>query len=387
MPEAPVLRDVYDKIRVVELQWIPMADGRRLAARLWLPNDAEKKPVPAVLEYIPYRRRDGTRVRDDERHAWMAAQGYVCARVDITGSGDSDGLLRDEYLKQQGEAQFAVPEDKQNDSSYRDTVHIEQSDVPVPPGVMVNLCEAQNTVPVTVHRIVERPIPVRLESIGEGHISQIKMDPATVLVRGPQDILDQTRAIPTQPYPLPPAPAVPSPAEQQKAMTELRKTESEKLSASLGKFLPADQVPKAMKKIGSRTKRLRNRRAMTLRHLVANAALGLWCGALCGRPFSDLGPLRMIDRGLFEKIAPQEMTFGWTIETQIAAARLRAAICEIPVNERRRIGGQQKVSGVTWQRTFAIGCQIVAAGYRTRRVFRSARKAPNPVFSRPDNSR
>jgi predicted acyl esterase len=79
MPEAPVLRDVYGKIRVVELQWIPMADGRRLAARLWLPNDAEQKPVPAVLEYIPYRRRDGTRVRDDERHAWMAAQGYVCA--------------------------------------------------------------------------------------------------------------------------------------------------------------------------------------------------------------------------------------------------------------------------------------------------------------------
>ena len=46
MPEAPVLRDVYDKIRVVELQWIPMADGRRLAARLWLPNDAEQNPVP-----------------------------------------------------------------------------------------------------------------------------------------------------------------------------------------------------------------------------------------------------------------------------------------------------------------------------------------------------
>ena len=31
MPEAPILRDVYDSIRVVELQWIPMSDGRRLA--------------------------------------------------------------------------------------------------------------------------------------------------------------------------------------------------------------------------------------------------------------------------------------------------------------------------------------------------------------------
>ncbi len=82
--------------------------------------------------------------------------------------------------------------------------------------------------------------------------------------------------------------------------------------------------------VGSRTKRLRNWRTMTLRHLVANAALGLWCGVLCGRPFSDLGPLRIIGRRLFEKIAPQEMTFGWTIEAQIAAVRLGAAICETP---------------------------------------------------------
>ncbi len=101
MPGAPILRDVYDSIRVVELQWIPMSDGRRLAARLWLPLDAERSPVPAVLEYIPYRRRDGTRLGDDPTHAWFAANGYACARVDIAGSGDSDGLLRDEYLKQE----------------------------------------------------------------------------------------------------------------------------------------------------------------------------------------------------------------------------------------------------------------------------------------------
>ena len=139
--------------------------------------------------------------------------------------------------------------------------------------------------------------------------------------------------------------------------------------------------------LGSRTKRLRNWPTMTLRHLVANAALGFWCGALCGRPFSDLGPLRMIDRRLFEKIAPQEMTFGWTIGTQVAAARLRVAICEIPANERRRIGGQQKVSGVTWQRTLSIGCQIVAAGHRTRRIFRPVPAPRGPVLARPERSR
>jgi putative CocE/NonD family hydrolase len=101
MTEAPIVEDVSDRVRMVELAWIPMADGRRLAARLWLPKDAEAHPVPAILEYIPYRRRDGTRPRDEETHAWIAAQGYVCARVDIAGSGDSEGLLLDEYLKQE----------------------------------------------------------------------------------------------------------------------------------------------------------------------------------------------------------------------------------------------------------------------------------------------
>ena len=139
--------------------------------------------------------------------------------------------------------------------------------------------------------------------------------------------------------------------------------------------------------LGSRTTRLRNWRTMTLRHVLANAALGLWAGLLSGRYFSDLGPLRMISRPLFEKIAPQEMTFGWTIEAQIAAAKLEATICEIPVNERRRLAGQQKVSGVTWRRTLSIGCKIVAAGYRTRLIFRPAETPRRPIFARSNSNR
>ncbi len=139
--------------------------------------------------------------------------------------------------------------------------------------------------------------------------------------------------------------------------------------------------------LGSRTQGLRNWRTMTLRHLLANAALGLWCGALCGRIFSDLGPLRMISRRLFERIAPQEMTFGWTIEAQIAAARLGAAICEIPVSERRRLGGRQKVSGVTWQRTLSVGCQILVAAQRTRKNFQAVRGRRRPIFAQPNEAR
>ncbi len=125
--------------------------------------------------------------------------------------------------------------------------------------------------------------------------------------------------------------------------------------------------------LGARTGRRSNWRAMTLPHVIANFALGLWCGLLTGRWFKDLGPLRYIERSLFESIAPREMTFGWTIEAQVAAAKLGAAICEVPAHERRRLAGQQKVSGVTWRRSFEIGCRIVSAGWRTRQRFAQRR--------------
>ena len=87
--------------REMETLWITVSDGARLAARLWLPTDAEQEPVPAILEYLPYRRRDGTRDGDDERHAYFAGHGYAALRVDIRGSGDSDGVIPDEYLQQE----------------------------------------------------------------------------------------------------------------------------------------------------------------------------------------------------------------------------------------------------------------------------------------------
>jgi uncharacterized protein len=88
-------------VREIENLWIPLADGCRLAARLWLPEDAERDPVPAILEYLPYRKRDSTAARDELTHPYVAGHGYACIRVDLRGSGDSDGLMYDEYLKQE----------------------------------------------------------------------------------------------------------------------------------------------------------------------------------------------------------------------------------------------------------------------------------------------
>ena len=89
------------KVRRHDPVWIPLADGCRLAATLWLPENADRTPVPAILEYLPYRRRDGTALRDASLHPPMAAYGYACLRVDLRGTGDSDGLLHDEYLPQE----------------------------------------------------------------------------------------------------------------------------------------------------------------------------------------------------------------------------------------------------------------------------------------------
>ncbi len=85
-------------IQEIENTWIVLSDGCRLAARIWLPETAENQPVPALLEYLPYRKSDGTAVRDALRHPYFAEHGYASVRVDMRGSGDSDGILYDEYL-------------------------------------------------------------------------------------------------------------------------------------------------------------------------------------------------------------------------------------------------------------------------------------------------
>ncbi|HEY7699091.1 MAG TPA: CocE/NonD family hydrolase, partial [Vicinamibacteria bacterium] len=88
-------------VRDIENVFIPLEGGGRLAARIWLPEDAESSPVPAILEYIPYRKGDRMRDRDEPMHRYFAGHGYAAVRIDVGGSGDSDGVLLDEYLPQE----------------------------------------------------------------------------------------------------------------------------------------------------------------------------------------------------------------------------------------------------------------------------------------------
>ncbi|MFW6379841.1 MAG: CocE/NonD family hydrolase [Halorhodospira sp.] len=96
-----VLETFPEEVRTIENLWIPVRDGTRLAARVWLPRSAEQTPVPAVLEYMPYRKRDFTRLRDEPLHHYFAGHGYAAIRLDLRGTGDAEGVVLDEYLEQE----------------------------------------------------------------------------------------------------------------------------------------------------------------------------------------------------------------------------------------------------------------------------------------------
>jgi len=100
-----------------------------------------------------------------------------------------------------------------------------------------------------------------------------------------------------------------------------------------------------------------------------NLILGLAVWPLSGHFYHDLGPLRAIRREMFEQMALREMTYGWTVEAQVRASQLSASVVTLPVTERERIAGEQKVSGVSPWRSARIGLAIFTAGVRT--FFRS----------------
>jgi glycosyltransferase involved in cell wall biosynthesis len=97
--------------------------------------------------------------------------------------------------------------------------------------------------------------------------------------------------------------------------------------------------------LGSRTAAARDSRAFTPQQAFGNWLATVLMRLFVGARYTDLGPFRVIRREALERLQMQDTNFGWTIEMQIKAHRLGLRAVEVPVNYRKRIAGDSKISG------------------------------------------
>jgi hypothetical protein len=110
--------------------------------------------------------------------------------------------------------------------------------------------------------------------------------------------------------------------------------------------------------IGSRTRGQREKGSMNFQQLFAGRAAGLLLRLLYGVHYTDMCPFRAIRRDALRSLEMREETYGWNLEMQMRAARAGLRILEVPVDHRRRTGGESKVSG-TLRGTFLAGTRIL----------------------------
>jgi hypothetical protein len=125
--------------------------------------------------------------------------------VSFTGPPARIRELRGMLQRNELHANFtlSVPEERQLESRYSDTIHVDSSDIHAPPGVTPIILEGRNRVPVTLHRMTERRLPVQFVNAQDEPTGPLVLDPPSVLVRGPQEVLERLRAIATVPSLLP----------------------------------------------------------------------------------------------------------------------------------------------------------------------------------------
>jgi hypothetical protein len=146
-------------------------------------------------------------------HYSLEMTGPTSVLVSFTGPPtrlrDLQGMVQHNEL--QVTLTASVPDEHLHEPRFTQTLHVEAADLHAPAGVTAVVVEGRNRIPVTMHRLVERRLPVRFDPVTEEPVGPVVLEPTTVLVRGPQEVLDRARCIPTQPSELPARPANASP--------------------------------------------------------------------------------------------------------------------------------------------------------------------------------
>jgi len=174
----------------------------------------DRVAVPVQIQLASHQR--------DQYHLEMAEARTV--QASFSGPNARIRELRRKLLHGELKAlvTLTVSDDKKAEAMFCETLRIGEDTIDVPTSVKVEI--ANETVPVTVHRLSERLLPVKLEFTGEARVSQIKIEPASVLVRGPKTVLDRASYVPTQPFAVQireSSPSEENPKEQVALVTEL----------------------------------------------------------------------------------------------------------------------------------------------------------------------
>lgn len=131
-------------------------------------------------------------------------------QVTVSFSGPAQRLRELNMMLQRKELTVVktvtAPDERLSESRFSDAVVIEPGDIRAPQGLTPIIAEGRNRVPVTLHRLVERRLPVRFDHLRDGPTGVVLLEPNTVLVRGPQEVLDRAQSVPTQPSELPARP-------------------------------------------------------------------------------------------------------------------------------------------------------------------------------------
>ncbi len=180
---------------------LSMVVALSLALLVWLyarSRDQEvldNVPVPVQVVLAP----------DQADHYRLQINGPSHVMVSFTGSPlrirELQGMLQHNELHIP--LTFSVPAEHLHESRHNDTIVVDSSDLHAPPGVAGLVVEGRNHIALTLHRLVERRLPVRFDSVGEEEGLAAAIEPATVLVKGPQEVLERARSIATQPSELP----------------------------------------------------------------------------------------------------------------------------------------------------------------------------------------
>jgi glycosyltransferase involved in cell wall biosynthesis len=122
--------------------------------------------------------------------------------------------------------------------------------------------------------------------------------------------------------------------------------------------------------IGSRTRGRREPGSMNIHQVAAGYLAGALTRLLYGVSYTDMCAFRAIRREALDRLGMREMTYGWNLEMQMRAARAGLRILEMPVDHRRRIGGESKVSGTvlgTLKASARIGLTVARVAFEGRR--------------------